>query len=215
MVAVTGWYLWWQRRLIVRNEEVQSPSRTSSAIQAVALNFVRAAEKPSVMPRLNRWKRPLSGQIALNVDASFSEDDHSGACGAIVRDNHGLFVCVSIARLEHVPDIVSAEAAALMEGLKLSLNIGCNSIFIQMDNLVVVDALNQNAGHSMVAAPILDECRSLLQEFGKVLIEHCNRESNMVAHVLAQRGRVDPPFVWSDAPPDFISTFLVDDVTFI
>ena len=201
--------------LIVRNEEVQSPSRTSSAIQAVALNFVRAAEKPSVTPRLNRWKRPLSGQIALNVDASFSEDDHSGACGAIVRDNHGLFVCVSIARLEHVPDIVSAEAAALMEGLKLSLNIGCNSIFIQMDNLVVVDALNQNAGHSMVAAPILDECRSLLQEFGKVLIEHCNRESNMVAHVLAQRGRVDPPFVWSDAPPDFISTFLVDDVTFI
>lgn len=215
MVAVSCWYIWWQRRLIVRHEDVQSPDRTAAAIQALALNFVRAASKPATTPRLNCWKKPLSGFLALNVDASYSEDEHSGSCGAIIRDNGGMFVAASISKLEHVADIVSAESAALVEGLKLAHSIGCNSIFVQMDNLVVVEALKHNTGHSMISAPILDECRGLLEDFGKVSIEYCNRESNSVAHALAQQGRDDPPSVWLDSPPPFISLLLADDVSVV
>jgi hypothetical protein len=69
--------------------------------------------------------------------------------------------------------------------------LGANSILVQMDNLVVVEALNLNTGYSMISASILDECRSLLSEFGKISLEHCNRESNSVAHALALRGRDD------------------------
>ena len=79
----------------------------------------------------------------------------------------------------------------------------------------MVESLNMNSGQSMVAGPILDECRSLKEESGKVLFEHFNRETNMVAHVLAQRGRVDPPSVWLDTPPSFISEFLADYVSVI
>lgn len=45
---------------------------------------------------------------------------------------------------------------ALVEGLKLALSIGCNFIVVQMDNLVVVEALISNIKHSMVATPILE-----------------------------------------------------------
>lgn len=64
----------------------------------------------------------------------------------------------------------------------------------------------------MVAAPILEEGRLLLLDFGKVMLEHCNRECNMVAHVIAQNGHVDPPNLWLDSLPVFISEFLADDV---
>ena len=47
------------------------------------------------------------------------------------------------------------------------------------------------------------------------MIEHCNRDSNKVAHVLAQQGRVDPPAMWLDSPPDFIRGLLADDVSVI
>lgn len=82
------------------------------------------------------------------MDASFSEDEHTGSCGAIIRDSGGMFVAASTSKLEHVADIVLAESAALVEGLKLALTIGCNAIFIQMDNLVVVEALKLNTRHS-------------------------------------------------------------------
>ena len=67
----------------------------------------------------------------------------------------------------------------------------------------------------MVAAPILEECMTLLQDFGKVSIEHCNRESNLVSHELASWGSVNNPSVWVDASPNFIVNRLVDDVAVI
>ena len=62
--------------------------------------------------------------------------------------------------------------------------------------MVLIEAMQQKVGHSsvsMVAGPILEECRIFLVGFGKVVLEHCNRDSNMVAHVLAQNGCVDRP----------------------
>ena len=49
-----------------------------------------------------------------------------------------MFIGTSTEKIEHVADIVSAEAAALVEGLKLAQNIGCNLVLVQMDNMVVV-----------------------------------------------------------------------------
>ena len=54
----------------------------------------------------------MLGQLILNVDAAFSEEENTGACGAIIRDSSGMFVGAATAKLEHVADVVSAEAAA-------------------------------------------------------------------------------------------------------
>lgn len=117
--------------------------------------------------------------------------------------------------MAYVADVVLAEAASLLEGLKLLQRIGCTNFVVQMDNIVVVNSLIRNEGHSMVAAPVIDDCRNMLADFGKVTIEHCNRESNMVAHVLAQWGRSNPSSLWLEEPPNFIASSLGDDVAVI
>ena len=111
----------------------------------------------------------------------------------MLRDNRGGFIRAATARLDHILDVVLAEAAALLEGLKLAQSIGCNNLLVRMDNLIVVQALHSNEGHSVVAAPILQDCRVMLREFGKAVVEHCIRESNMVAHELAQWGGANTP----------------------
>ena len=68
--------------------------------------------------------------------------------------------------------------------------------------------------HEDLSAPILDDCRHL-QDFGKVIIEHCFRETNMIAQELASYGRGNPPTVWSDALPTFILNALANDVSLI
>ena len=60
----------------------------------------------------------------------------------------------------------------------------------------MVDALNQNEGHSMVATPVLEDCCTILVDFGKVNIEHCITELNYVAHELARWGCANNPFLW-------------------
>ena len=138
-----------------------------------------------------------------------------GACGAVVRDHTGSFVGASMAKLVYVPDVESAEAAGLVEGLKLASSLGAHSLLIQMDNLVIVEALKSGGGQHMLAGTLLEECRIRFNDFAKVELEHCLRESNMVAHTIAQQGRVDPPAVWMDTPPGFISLALLDDVAVV
>ena len=48
--------------------------------------------------------------------------------------------------------------------------MGCAKLMVRMDNSVVVDAIKLNEGHSMVAAPLLDDCRNILGDFGRLLL---------------------------------------------
>ena len=66
----------------------------------------------------------------MNVDAAFVVEDHSGSCGAVIRDHLGAFVGASTAKLEHTVDIVSAEVAALVEGLKLAASLCVTSLLV-------------------------------------------------------------------------------------
>ena len=77
----------------------------------------------------------------------------------------------------------------------------------------LVEAMNSTEALSSVAAPILKERRDLANEFGKVIFQHYNRESNNVAHELASFGRSNPPVVWLDIPPNFVLPLIVNDVT--
>ena len=65
--------------------------------------------------RQKLWRKPMLGQLILNVDAAFSEEENTGACGTIIRDSRGMFMGAATAKLEHVADVVAAEAAALGE----------------------------------------------------------------------------------------------------
>ncbi|XBI42163.1 hypothetical protein VPH35_126525 [Triticum aestivum] len=179
---------------------------------ALAINFIRGAQAKST-PKINRWPTFLAGQLVLNVDASFTEGDYAGSCGAVIRDNRGSFMSESTARLEHVADVFTTEAAALLEGLKLARDTGCNNLVVRSGNITVVAALKFNEGYSMVAAPVLDECHSHLVDFRRFTIEHCIRESNYVAHELARWGRANNPSRWIDAPPDFIVSLLAGDIS--
>ena len=170
-------------------------------------------QKPT--PKINKWPAFLFGQQSLNVDASFNEGDYAGSCGAVLRDHPGSFITASTTRMEHVANVFTTEATTLLEGLKLARNTGCSNLVVRSDNITVVDTIKCNKGYSRVAASVLDDCRSILLDFGRVNIEHCSRETNYVAHELAKWGRANNPSLWVDAPPDFIVRLFADDVTII
>lgn len=65
-------------------------------------------------------------------------------------------------------------------------------------------------------APIIDDCRFLIDGFCKGFNSNYNRESNVVSHELAKlRCSCNPWAVWLDSPPSSIVILLVDDITII
>jgi hypothetical protein len=44
LVLTAGWYVWWERRQKVHGENMQTPSRSSMSIVAMATNYMRASK---------------------------------------------------------------------------------------------------------------------------------------------------------------------------
>ena len=214
LVLIGGWYLWWERRQLVRGEQVQTVAKVAMAIAALALNYSRAPKKMQVQNK--RWKRPPEGRIAINVDATFSMESGTGATGVIIRDHTGSCIAAANRFLDHVGDVPMAEALALRDGLRLAQQIGSNNIIIQSDCLMVVDTMKDGGFSATSAAPIFDECQVLRSDFVSCAIEYCNRETNEVAHLLARTSLAEKAScTWADEPPSFIVAALADDVSLV
>ena len=169
--------------------------------------------KGPIVQKDGKWSKPPPGHQLLNIDASFLETTRTGAVGIVVRDDTGSFVGAACKKLSTVFDEEVAEAIALREGLLIAKQLACHRLIVHSDCAAVVEAYNSPNCLSTVSCHIVDECRELGKDFGKILVQLCNRESNSVADELAKYGRDNPPTLWCDVPPDFLVPFLVNDVT--
>jgi ribonuclease HI len=213
IVLIAGWYIWWERRQIVHGEKVQSPFRSAMSIRVLAMNYMNAAKKPGEKQK-EGWKKPLEGNLMINVDAAFDEDSGKGATGVVIRDSSGSCIAAMQTFLAHVVDAPMAEAYAFRDGLTLAQQIGVHNFTVQTDCAQVVETMKNGGFSATSSAAIYDDCTILWSGFGKVSIEHCNREANQVAHELARVSFTSGnSCTWVDEPPRFILSKLVNDVT--
>jgi hypothetical protein len=86
LIAVGGWYIWWQRREAVKGERVSPPKNSAFAIKALTANF--GASQGKAKEKEFKWVKPMKGKLKLNTDASYFADG-SGAAGGVLRNEKG------------------------------------------------------------------------------------------------------------------------------
>ena len=210
-VMVTCWYIWWSRRQIKNKESVPTPERTIINIKGMLANFSKLKGSGN-LPRTDGWKKPATGVLKLNVDASFLPDAGTGSIGSIIRDSGGNFVAACCDSNAHAIDVASMEALALLAGLKLVEQVGGQSVIVESDSLEVVQAILNPSEYRGTGAVIIDDCRQLIATLGKATIQYCPREANGAAHALARYGASqDVGEVWLVDPPGFLIPILVND----
>lgn len=78
----------------------------------------------------------------------------------------------------------------------------------------VVETMHNKGFSATAASVIYSDCFVLFSGFISVSHEHCNRESNQVAHEPARIAfRQKDNCTWVDEPPSCIREHLVNDVT--
>ncbi|KAI4965825.1 hypothetical protein ZWY2020_048079 [Hordeum vulgare] len=157
MIAITAWYLWWERRKVVHNEITQDVQQISMGILALTSNYVNASSTKASM-RHGGWSCPPRGFVKLNVDASFEHDNLKGMMGAVLRDDKGRFIAGGNWKIDYCVDVVTAEVLALKFGLTLAHRAGCNRLIINSDNLEVIETMPDGGQSAGVAAAIFDDC---------------------------------------------------------
>ncbi|KAF3682035.1 hypothetical protein FXO38_01458 [Capsicum annuum] len=107
------------------------------------------------------------------------------------------------------------EFLALREGLKLVEQFNFLPIKINTDSTEVINMLTND---NLLYHVFLDECRSRLRSIGTPPVQHCYREQNQVADLLAKKGAsnqitsepvillVSPLFAWKAVWVDNVGT---------
>ena len=217
LAVVAAWYIWWQRRQIVKGVKVQTPEKTALAIKVLATNFLRSTiPKGPIRKNDHMWRKPGYGIVKINVDASFQYETLSGACGAVARDYRGDFIAAASWFVPNISGVDSAELTAIRNGIYLATHIGCNNIEIESDCSFAVDSLNQVDDYLGPEVAIITECKQLMMDFASISFRHCYREANQVADELAKNSfTTRSSSSWDDEIPDFISHLLVNDMSII
>lgn len=91
-----------------------------------------------------------------------------------------------------------------------------NSFTIHTDCLQIVQTINDGGFSTTSASAVYTDCNILLAGFDNVLVKHCNRKANVVAHELARNYvAMSRTCVWDDDLPSFIFASLVNDITLL
>jgi ribonuclease HI len=125
----------------------------------------------------------------VNVDAGWNEGAKSAGLGVVIRDTHGQVVQSSWYHILSCSSAEGAEALACLEGLKTIQLLYWDRAVLESDCLRVVRALtsdDRNLPHCW--STILD-AKGMLRAFDHISVSKIDRESNGVAHSLAQLGK--------------------------
>ncbi|XP_074266477.1 uncharacterized protein LOC141589750 [Silene latifolia] len=129
------------------------------------------------------WARPSDGMWKINVDAGVKEGMGVGL-GAVCRDGDGRVVWV-VSKSSGICCVKSAEAEAILLGLKEAQSVGMRSIIIESDCLNVVDDLKGRKKGRGDIFLIYDEIFSLVPFFDSVIFIYTRRVCNKLAHLVA------------------------------
>ena len=118
----------------------------------------------------------------------------------LLRDSNGAWVR-GFSRLIGFSNVLLAELWALRVGLAMALNLNIDKLIINVDASEVINLLSKPCNTNRLTQPIVTDCRSMLQAFQEYRMQHCYRETNRVADLLANFGRCqDEPFASFENP---------------
>ena len=84
----------------------------------------------------------------------------------------------------------------------MAKNLNIAKLVINVDAAEVISLFSKPSSDNQLTQPIVADCRNMLQVFQEYHMQHCFRETNKVADLLAKLGRgQSEPFISYVTPP--------------
>jgi ribonuclease HI len=120
------------------------------------------------------------------VDASFLKEENKGAWGAILRDSNGEVIFSAWGTIPWCQNAETAEAIAVLEGVKSALPIAEKPVIVESDNAAVVKDLQSLVDGKSETSMIISEAKCLLDSLPGYRVEKVLRDCNITAHDIAK-----------------------------
>ena len=133
------------------------------------------------------WTKLDLGWFKLNTYASVLLSSNCAGEGGLIRDSYGSWIR-GFSRLIGASNCLLAELWALRDGIAIAKNLNISKLVINVDATEVISLFSKPSSDNRLTQPIVDDCKNMLQVFQEYHMQHCFRETNKVADLLAKLG---------------------------
>jgi ribonuclease HI len=192
LLMIIALWSWWKERNKGREGEGRRQAEAlAHGIQVYAAEVQKIFKKERVgtARSVRKWEKPPNGTLKLNCDATFDTASKTGGWGFIIRDEDGDVVLAGSGRVDHLLDSFQAEVARCLQGIQSAIDLGISRIVVELDALLVVQAISSTAYDRSAAGNLIKELRGLVQSnFSSFKCVYVPRSCNAVADALAIHG---------------------------
>ncbi|GAU47307.1 hypothetical protein TSUD_283760 [Trifolium subterraneum] len=172
--------------------------RVDDYYQAIITN--RIMRNTTSMLTYISWKPPSGNFVKLNTDGA-SKDLSRAGCGGIIRGSQGEWLGGFAKGLGSCSAVI-AELWGVAEGLSYAKRLGFTAVELNVDSIVVAQAVKSGNSNSPVGLPLVKHIRRVLNSDWEIKVEHAYRESNKCADAMANVGcQLDREIIFYDSCP--------------
>nr|XP_023884104.1 uncharacterized protein LOC111996368 [Quercus suber] len=216
LFATTVWAIW-HRRNALRTSQTPFPiQQVQQLVRSLRIDFARSLQ-PSPLAQAyptspNPFDRPPPWpNIKINFDGACFRDQNIAGAAAVIRDRNGLILASMANKFPLSHSTVAVKLLAAMKAMKLALELRHKSIILKGDLKIAIEAMQSGLPSLADYGHLLEEGKSLADDFEVLEFSFVPRQCNTLAHKIARHARhVSDYTVWmEDVPPHLSNVTLI------
>jgi ribonuclease HI len=191
MTCCTLWIWWAERNKANSGKIIRKPQQIVSSIISHAMEYKVLGKNELKQNRhvQSKWTLPMYSYVKINTDGAFRESSRSGGWGFILRNDEGVPVAAGCGHIQEIGSALQAEAIATLQAIKITSQMGCSRVQLEMDSSVLKKAITSKEYDLAPLGSLFKEIKALLcNAYDDVKLSVCKRSCNVAAHELAARG---------------------------
>ncbi|KAH0972719.1 hypothetical protein GBA52_024875 [Prunus armeniaca] len=194
LFAYLCWGLWNMRNNFIFEGKSETATQLLQRMTALAQEFFDANNsshishgcQASIPVHLHVWRPPAVEIYKINVDGALKIGDSVRGVGVVVKNENGEFMATCGRRLQGIYGARQMEFMAAIEGLHFAIDMGFTDAILEIDTQVCIQSILSTDESNGVDVLMIEEVKSLLNNFRAVGCQWTPQCGNKVAHALAQ-----------------------------
>lgn len=150
------------------------------------------------------WVRPEVNILKANTDANLRESGTWGL-GAIIKNDLGMVMAAATWKRQGYDSAITAEAFSILSVMQLAIDYGFRRMVFENDCEKLIQILKKEKMDDRTCLGLLVcEIHKLSRIFEICRFNFTSRNSNNVAHNIAQLAHSEPNLIWMEEVPNSI-----------
>jgi ribonuclease HI len=89
----------------------------------------------------SKWTLPMNSFVKINTNGAFRESSRSRGWGFILNNDQGVPMAARCGHIQGIGSALQFEAIATLQAIKITSQMGCNRVQLEMDSYVLKKAI--------------------------------------------------------------------------